>query len=53
MIAIEVESDYRSITRSLFEWGHKGELNVVIAAESKVMDFLRRIRSCSCSSNLL
>jgi hypothetical protein len=53
MIAIGVESDYRYITRSLFGWGHKGELNIVIAAESEVMNFLRRRRSCSCSSDLL
>jgi hypothetical protein len=53
MLAIGVELDYRSITRSLSGWGPKGELNSPIATESKVMDFLRRRRSCSCSSGLL
>jgi hypothetical protein len=53
MLAIGVELDYRSITRSLSGWGPKGELNSLIATESKVMYFLRRRRSCSCFSGLL
>jgi hypothetical protein len=40
MLAIGVESDYRSITRSLSEWGLKGELNALIAAGSEATNFL-------------
>jgi hypothetical protein len=53
MLAIGVEPDYRSVTKSLSGWGPKGELNASITAESEVVDFLRRRRSCSCSSGLL
>jgi hypothetical protein len=53
MLAIGVEPEYRSVTRSLFGWGPKGEPNAPIAAESEVTDFLRWRRSCSCSSGLL
>jgi hypothetical protein len=41
LLAIEVETEYRSVTRSLSGWGHKGELNAPIAAESEITDFLR------------
>jgi hypothetical protein len=41
MLAIGVEQEYRFVTRSLSGWGHKGESNAPIAAESEVMDFLR------------
>jgi hypothetical protein len=41
MLAIGVETEYRSITRSLSGWGPKGEPNASIAAESEVTDFLR------------
>jgi hypothetical protein len=53
MLAIEVEPGYRYVTRSLSRCGPKGELNAPIIAESEVMNFLRRRRSCSCSSDLL
>jgi hypothetical protein len=43
MLAIEVESEYRSITRSLSGWGPKGEHNASIVAESEVTDFLKLI----------
>jgi hypothetical protein len=35
MIAIEVESEYRSVAISLFRWGHKGEPNAPITAETE------------------
>jgi hypothetical protein len=44
MLAIEVELEYRSITRSLFEWGSKGEPNAPITAKSEVTDFLRLLK---------
>jgi hypothetical protein len=44
LIAIGVEPEYRSITRSLSGWGPKGEPNALIAAESEVMDFLRLLK---------
>jgi hypothetical protein len=44
MLAIEVEREYRSITRSLSGWGPKGEPNALITAESEVTDFLRRLK---------
>jgi hypothetical protein len=53
MIAIGVEPEYRSVARSFSGLGPKGELNAPIAVESEVADFLRWIRSCSCSSGLL
>jgi hypothetical protein len=53
MLAIEVEPGYRYVTRSLTGCGPKGEHNAPIIAESEVMNFLRRRRSCSCSSDLL
>jgi hypothetical protein len=53
MIAIEVEPEYRFVGRSLSGWGHKGELNALITPESEIVNSLRWIRYCSCSSNLL
>jgi hypothetical protein len=53
MIVIGVESEYRFVARSLFEYGPKGEPNALIAAGSEVMNFMRRRRSCSWSSSLL
>jgi hypothetical protein len=44
MLAIEVEPEYRSISRSLSGWGPKGESNASIAAESEVVDFLRLLK---------
>jgi hypothetical protein len=40
MLAIGVETEYRSVTRSLFRWGPKVELNAPITTESEVADFL-------------
>jgi hypothetical protein len=50
LIAIRVEPEYRSVSRSLLGWGPKGESNASIAARSEVTDFLRWRRSCSCFS---
>jgi hypothetical protein len=44
LLAIGVESEYRSVTRSLFGWGPKGEPNAPIVAESEVADFLRLLK---------
>jgi hypothetical protein len=44
ILAIGVETEYRPVTRSLSEWGSKGEPNVLIAAESEVADFLRLLK---------
>jgi hypothetical protein len=44
LIAIGVESECRSVARSLSEWGTKGELDVPIAAESEITDLLRRLK---------
>jgi hypothetical protein len=44
MLAIGVETEYRSITRSFSGWGPKREANAPIAAESKVADFLRLLK---------
>jgi hypothetical protein len=44
MLAIGVEAEYRFITRSLFEWGPKGEANAPIVAKSEVVDFLRLLK---------
>jgi hypothetical protein len=45
MIAIEVKPEYRFITRSLFGWGSKGELNALIIAGSEVTDFFEGIEA--------
>jgi hypothetical protein len=44
MLAIGVEREYRSVTRSLSVWGPKGESNVLINTESEVADFLRLLK---------
>jgi hypothetical protein len=44
MLAIEVELEYRSVARSLFGWGPKGDPNASITAESEVTNFLRLLK---------
>jgi hypothetical protein len=44
ILAIGVETEYISVTRSLSGWGPKGESNAPIAAESEVADFLRLLK---------
>jgi hypothetical protein len=44
MLAIGVETDYRSVTRSLSGWDPKGESNTLITDESDVVDFLRLLK---------
>jgi hypothetical protein len=44
MLAIGVETEYRSVTRSFFRWGPKGESSAPIIAESEVVDFLRLLK---------
>jgi hypothetical protein len=44
MLVIEVESEYRFISRSLSRWGPKGESNAPIVAKSEVTDFLRLLK---------
>jgi hypothetical protein len=44
MLAIEVETEYIYVTRSLSRLGPKEESNAPIAAESEVMDFLRLLK---------
>jgi hypothetical protein len=44
MLAIEVEPEYRSVARSLFEWGSKEESNARITSKSKVTNFLRLLK---------
>jgi hypothetical protein len=44
MLAIEVESEYRSVTRSLSGWGSKGEPNAPIVTKSEVADFSRLLK---------
>jgi hypothetical protein len=44
MLAIRVESEYKSVTRSLSGCGPKGEPNAPIAAESELVDFLRLLK---------
>jgi hypothetical protein len=51
--AIEVEPEYRSISRSLSRWGSKGESNALITTERETTDFLRRRRSCNYSFGML
>jgi hypothetical protein len=41
MLAIEVESEYRYVTRSLSGWGPKGEPNALITAGSEITDSMR------------
>jgi hypothetical protein len=51
MIAIGVESEFTSVTRSLSGWSPKGEPNAPIAAESKVTDSLKLI--CRSDSSMI
>jgi hypothetical protein len=44
LIAIRVETEYRSVTKSLSGWGPKGEPNAPIATESEVTDLLRLLK---------
>jgi hypothetical protein len=44
LIAIGVEIEYRSVTRSLSRWGPKGEPNALIAAESEMTNLLRLLK---------
>jgi hypothetical protein len=44
MLAIKVEPEYKSVARSLSEWGPKEESNASITAGSEVADFLRRMK---------
>jgi hypothetical protein len=44
MLAIEVEAEYRSVTRSLSGCDPKGGPNTLIAAESEVTNFLRLLK---------
>jgi hypothetical protein len=44
LIAIGVEPEYRSISRSLSGLGPKGESNALIAVESDMMDLLRLLK---------
>jgi hypothetical protein len=53
MIDIGVESEYRSVGRSISGWGPKGDPNAPIAVGSEVTDFLRWRHSCSFCSDLL
>jgi hypothetical protein len=44
LIAIGVETEYRSVSRSLSGLGPKGERNAPIAAESEMTDLLRLLK---------
>jgi hypothetical protein len=44
LIAIRVEPEYRSVSRSLSGWGPKGESNAPIIVESKMADLLRLLK---------
>jgi hypothetical protein len=44
LISIRVETEYRSISRSLSGWGPKGEPNTPITAKSKMTDLLRLLK---------
>jgi hypothetical protein len=44
LIAIGVEIEYRSVSRSLSGWGPKGESNAPIIAESEMTDLLRLLK---------
>jgi hypothetical protein len=44
LIAIGVESEYRSVSRSLSGWGPKEESNAPITTESEMMDLLRLLK---------
>jgi hypothetical protein len=44
LIAIRVELACRSVTRSFFGWGPKGELDAPIAAESGIVNLLMTLK---------
>jgi hypothetical protein len=44
LIAIGVETEYRSVARSLSKRGPKGEPDALIAVESEIMDLVRRLK---------
>jgi hypothetical protein len=44
LIAIGVETECRSVAKSLSEWGPKGELDAPITTESEIADLLRRLK---------
>jgi hypothetical protein len=44
MLAIGVETEYKSVTRSLSGWGSKRESNAPITVESEVVNFLRLLK---------
>jgi hypothetical protein len=44
LIVIGVESEYRSVARSLSGWGPKGEPDAPIATESEIADLVRRLK---------
>jgi hypothetical protein len=44
LIAIRVELEYISVSRSLSEWGPKGKTNAPIAAKSEMVDLLRLLK---------
>jgi hypothetical protein len=44
LIAIGVEPEYRSITRSLSGWGAKGDPNAPIVAENEITNFFRLLK---------
>jgi hypothetical protein len=44
LITIRVELEYRSVARSLSEWGPKGDPNCPNAAESEVTNFIRLLK---------
>jgi hypothetical protein len=44
LIAIGVEPEYRSVSRSLSGWGAKGEPNASIVTKSKMTDLLRLLK---------
>jgi hypothetical protein len=44
LIAIRVEPEYRSVSKSLSGWGPKEELNAPITAESEITDLLRLLK---------
>jgi hypothetical protein len=44
LIAIGVEPEYKSVSKSLSGWGAKGEFDAPIIAESKIADFLRWLK---------
>jgi hypothetical protein len=44
LIAIGVETEYRSVARSLSKRGPKGEPDALITAESEIVDLVRRLK---------